>query len=360
MVVNLMERYAGKLGEACGRGVVRAMVEEKRHADAKAEPPKVTSIDELGSVWTAEASVDWLIPDLLPEASVNLLCSRSGTGKTWLAYFLAGSVAHGSQVFGKIAKKHKVVYIDGENPLFVVKDRLFKLGIAETANLKVWGRWQADAPPGPNHPLILKYARSERPLLIWDSLVEFHTGDEQSSTETRAFMKQFRCLADLGATVLVLHHTGKADSAQEYRGSSDIEAAVDMAFLLKTEHEDRKILDRLTLDPFKCRILPLKKRRLEYHEGNGFRLSELPAEAQRPAVPDPLSVVVEIVRQNPGLKQCEIVERAKLHQISRNKVVAVLYAAPFRHEQGAGNTHHYFLEEHAAIPDQPVAEERAA
>ena len=40
--------------------------------------------------------------------------------------------------------------------------------------------------------------------------MHFNTGDEQSSTEMRKFMTKFRTLAHAGATVLLLHHTGKA------------------------------------------------------------------------------------------------------------------------------------------------------
>jgi hypothetical protein len=158
------------------------------------------------------------------------------------------------------------------NPAFVAKQRLYDLGIQETPELKVWGGWEVEPPGGPGHPLIIDFARKEHPLLIWDSLVEFHTGDEQSSTQTREFMRQFRNLANLGATVVILHHTGKSESAQEYRGSSDIEAAVDMAFKLAAVGSKTE-LDRLTLKPFKTRLMPLPERELRYVKRKGFELS---------------------------------------------------------------------------------------
>jgi hypothetical protein len=99
----------------------------------------------------------------------------------------------------------------------------------------VWGGWVCDPPPGPDSAIIRDYVQQHRPLLIWDSLIDFHDGDEQSASETRAFMKHFRALANLGATVLILHHTGKTSTSQDYRGSSDIKAAVDMAYCLESE-----------------------------------------------------------------------------------------------------------------------------
>ena len=71
--------------------------------------------------------------------------------------------------------------------------------------------------------MVLEWVRNceARPLIIIDSMSAFHGGDENSASETRAFLNQARQLADLGATPIVLHHDGKADTAKDYRGSSD-------------------------------------------------------------------------------------------------------------------------------------------
>src|SRR5262249_3356615 len=152
--------------------------------------------------------------------SVTMISAESGTGKTWLAYFLAGRVAHGHPVLGHAVERAKVLYLDGENPLYAVKQRLSDLGIAETADLKIWGGWLPWPPPGPSSPVVINFTRQHQPLIIYDSLIEFNPGSEQSSTETRAFMRLLRNLANLGATVVILHHTGKAESSKQYRGSS--------------------------------------------------------------------------------------------------------------------------------------------
>ena len=102
--------------------------------------------------------------------------------------------------------------------------------------------------------MIMEYSHQHHPLLIWDSLVQFHNGNEQSATQTRAFMTHFRALANLGATVLVLHHTGKTPASQDYRGLSDIKAAVDMAYCLESEMTLAGGIYRLTLRNFKARF----------------------------------------------------------------------------------------------------------
>src|SRR5439155_16662290 len=138
----------------------------------------------------------------------------------------------------------KVLYVDGENPLYVVKQRLFDLGICPTPELTVWGGWNEWPPGGPDSHLVVEFARQHKGLIIYDSLIEFHSGSEQSSTETRAFMRQFRALANLGATVIVLHNAGKADTAKLYRGSSDIKAAVDTAYLLRRDDDEPEKLGK--------------------------------------------------------------------------------------------------------------------
>jgi hypothetical protein len=51
---------------------------------------QITDITKLPSIWTLESSIEWLIDDLIPLGSVNLITSESGTGKTWVAYVSKG------------------------------------------------------------------------------------------------------------------------------------------------------------------------------------------------------------------------------------------------------------------------------
>ncbi|MBI3405593.1 MAG: AAA family ATPase, partial [Acidobacteria bacterium] len=73
-----------------------------------------------------------------------------------------------------------------------------------------------------------------RPLIIFDSFIRFHQQEENSATEMALIMSELRRLAHTGASVVVLHHKPKSDSSQ-YRGSSDIRAAVDVAYAISTD-----------------------------------------------------------------------------------------------------------------------------
>ena len=236
---------------------VTVAVETPKLAAPETNPTdKITAISQLPSIWSLKQNIEWLIDGIIPLGSITLLSGESGGGKTWLAYAIAGAVARGESFASLKVQQRPVLYLDGENPLCVAKQRLFDLGIPETHDLRVWGGWVCDPPPGPHDPIIMEYTRRYRPLLIWDSLVQFHDGDEQSATETRAFMTHFRALANAGATVLILHHTGKTATSQDYRGSSDIKAAVDTAYCVEPEFKLDGCIHRLTMRNFKSRFAP--------------------------------------------------------------------------------------------------------
>jgi len=316
---------------------------------------KIRNIDDISSIWKRESELSWLVPGLLADGSVNLLSGASDVGKTWFSLFLAGAVARGSSVFGQEVGPRRVVYLDGENPDYVIKQKLFDLGIAETANLKIWGGWENEPPPGPGDPVIVDWAQKERPLFIWDSLVEFSPGDEQSSRETRNFMRKFRRLAFLGATVIILHHTGKSDGSQEYRGSSDIKAVVDMAFLLERVG-NRRELDEVVLEQFKSRLAVIPKRKLKFVRRVGFELLET-IETTVSNAPDPIEVVKEIVAATPGLNQSEIVKRAMAAGISKHTVPEILKQKEFRLERGRGRSLRYHIALKPALQAESESEQ---
>src|SRR5579862_4535748 len=158
-------------------------------APARDDSARLMDLDRIPSIWSLNVRVEWLIQGLLPLGSVTLLSAASGTGKTWVAQALAGSVANGNSFLGRPVQQRRVVYFDGENPAAVVKTRIESQAISQTSDLGIWGGWLDEPPPPPDDERVVAFARRFQPLLIWDRLVRFHDGDEQSSTETRAFMR---------------------------------------------------------------------------------------------------------------------------------------------------------------------------
>ncbi len=140
--------------------------------------PLITDLAQIPSVFSLESRLDWCVDGMIAQGSITLICAESGVGKTWLAYYLSGCVAQGKPVLGRPVRQSKVLYLDGENPLYVVKQRLQDLGISETPDLIVWGGWNLAPPVGPHDRPVIEFARQHKGLIIFDSLIEFHPGSE--------------------------------------------------------------------------------------------------------------------------------------------------------------------------------------
>jgi hypothetical protein len=209
-----------------------------------------------------------------------------------------------------------VLYVDRENPLAVVRERIDRLGINETAALTIWGLWVNPMPDGPTSASILRFASAYRPLIIFDSLIGFHPGSEQDASETRKHMQAYIALAALGASVIVLHHTGKADTAKQYRGSSDIKAAVDIAYVVESLSEPDAGIRSLRLKAFKNRLTLPETLCIDYQDGR-FGLSTQRAQTNR-------EILERLVAKHPGASKNDIEKLAAAASIPQKRTRALL------------------------------------
>ena len=179
-------------------------------------------------------SLEWYIDGLIPRGAVVLLTAPPGLWKTWLAMHIGLVIAKGENFLGRKSSEATVYYIDKENPKSLIANRLKKLGTDE--NLKFWGYWSEIEPPNLDKLATYKTLAKDNTILTFDSLIRFHSGDENSSQDMSKVMGALRSLTKDGATVIGLHHKGKSDFA--YRGSSDILGAVDICYTLEKEKEN--------------------------------------------------------------------------------------------------------------------------
>ncbi len=251
------------------------------------------------------APVAYLAPEFLPRGALVLLSGEAGVGKSWLALALAVAVVRQGDFLGNRCEAVPALILDRENPLALVQTRLRLLGSVSCPGLRVWGRWVEDEPPPLGDPRLLSMARTYKPLMIFDSLVRFHTADENSATDMAPVMGCARKLADAGATVLLLHHRPKADGGSKYRGSSDILAAVDMAYALEPLEQGR-----LRLHRFKSRFSAETVLTLAADMRAGsFSLTDSPEQTQRE---DELAAISMFIAANPGATQNKVIEALNL------------------------------------------------
>lgn len=201
------------------------------------------SIIRIGDILQADSDpLKWIIKDLLPEGSITLLSAPPSHYKTWIALDIAKNVSMGRGFLGRATQTKKVYYIDRENPKAVLKSYSRKLNIPIQAPLNVWPSWAAKEPPVFYNRIYLELA-SEKPLIIFDSLIRFYPKgvNENLSTDMAPIMSFLKSLTRAGATVLVLHHKGKSEGS-DYRGSSDILGGVDIAYSINKKDNSNLIL----------------------------------------------------------------------------------------------------------------------
>jgi RecA-family ATPase len=145
-----------------------------------------------------------------------------------------------------------------------------------------------------------------KPLIVVDSLAAFNPGDENDVKAIRAFMKPVRKLASLGASILIIHHTGKADTAQEYRGSSAIKDSVDIAFRVHNSKPNKK-LERLKIEVKKMRFLVTDGGEFYYNNGR-FTSGNEATEDER---------LRKLLHEHPGITGSGFESKAKEAGISR-------------------------------------------
>ncbi len=260
-----------------------------------------------------EAEVNCVIDGLLIEGTLNLITSESGDGKTTLVSEMAYRVSMGQPFAGRPTSKRPVLVLDRENPRAAMLAMFGRLAISEHDDFRVWGGWQPEDPPSPDASLILCWiaACDPRPLIILDSLVAFHPGAENDATETRAFLHRLRKLASLGGTVVVLHHVGKSESSRNYRGSSDIPAAIDLGLRISNHSEVSGRLGRLEVKAFKDRFGLFTQTEFTYVDGGFYEVH-----AAHETNTDRL---IELLKRNPGTQKTAFSDLAKAAGLGRNR-----------------------------------------
>lgn len=161
--------------------------------------------------------VEWTVERLLPAGAVTVIYGRSGIGKTWISLMIAKAVSTGTPIFGLATKGRTVCYVDMENPLSVMKERVCRLDIRA---VQFWHGSFDPRPPKLDSPEWTRY--KDLPpgsLLIFDTARSLHDMKENDSEAPAVVLGRLKTLRDLGFEILLHHHTAKADD-QNAKGSS--------------------------------------------------------------------------------------------------------------------------------------------
>lgn len=240
--------------------------------------PLMSSL-ELASKEGSEP-VDWLVDSLIPKGTIVLLTAPPGSYKTFFALSISRCVGESEPFLGRSVEAGFVTYVDKENPRGLLQKRLNQ--VFPSSNLTVWPLWANPEPPPLGNESYLTLTDS-RSLLVFDSLRRFHTGSENAPEEMAVIMGHLRKLTKAGATVLILHHAGKAEG-NAYRGTTEILAGVDIAFSIEKHKEQTRVLGTpvsLTLRCIKHRYIEEPILNLEFlREGERLVFRDVTAERE--------------------------------------------------------------------------------
>jgi len=259
---------------------------------------------------------NWIIPNLLVEGHFHLIAGAPGVMKSTLALWIAKVAA----LLG-----FEVIYIDLENSDQLVKGRWNWLKLGEGKGITYWNDspsiTESLRPPAElSEKMYLPLAKPGR-LMIFDSLTRFHNDDENTISAMAPVMHFFVRCKRRGASVLVLHHSGKHHEGRDsaVRGSSDFLAAPDIVHaIVKFQDEPVPVL---TIQTKKNRfaVCGREKRYLDRVSGE-FVVGD----SWEPVL------VRNVVEESKGLGKGDIVAILQGHGLTKKRAMNLLDEIPSR------------------------------
>jgi len=188
--------------------------------DEDTAPSILTKMRTGAELMQLDVVINWHIPNLIPVGAVVLFYARGGMGKTTLTMQLVKALSRGDEFLGLPTSAVPVIYVDYENPLPVLIDRCRRIDAPEVMFLD-----STCSPARLDQAEWVQYLEVVRQypgcVLVFDTLRSAHGKDENDSQEMEEVMRRVRLIRDAGCTVIILHHTAKADETI-YKGSTAI------------------------------------------------------------------------------------------------------------------------------------------
>lgn len=265
--------------------------------------------------------VEYIIPGLIPKQSITLLHGRGGGLKTWLALELGARISEGNFFAGLPVEKTPTYFADYENSLPMLVDRTKIIGPSE---MRLWHISNDIPPPRLDSSDWILFKSLLPGLIIFDTLRSCQLLDENSSRDMALILGRLKELRETGHTILLLHHTQKADT-RTYKGSTAILDLCDHVLGLERVKEvgSETIVDDDEMD-LPLRLGTREKTRFEpfsiflkFDPSRGFSLANNPDD-------ELLSNLRDLLEGN-GLNQTQFFKLAKSElEMNRKKFLRLL------------------------------------
>ncbi|NRA17485.1 MAG: AAA family ATPase [Oceanospirillaceae bacterium] len=196
-----------------------------------------------------DASQSWLVKGLIPGDSSIGLYGPSGSFKSFLALSLCCHISIGKEWDGRKVTQGNVLYVVGEGGIGVPRrirgwEKHFNNGEPLTGMYRVKG----PVFPATREAVFdvindCQYIENQTgqpvKLVVFDTLARcFGGNDENSAKDMGAFIQGCDAIKQgTGATVMVVHHSGKNEEAGA-RGSSALRGALDVELMVKRDGKE--------------------------------------------------------------------------------------------------------------------------
>ena len=188
---------------------------------------------------TAYEPVSFVVDDLLPQG-LHLLAGAPKIGKSWLALWLAVTVAKGEAVWGMGVKQDTTLYLCLEDSTLRIQNRLFE--ITEDAPANVHFSTNSDTlGKGLEEQLCTFLAEHPDTVLVIIDTLQMIRGAGYDNTYANDYrdLSALKRIADTyGIAILLIHHLRKEladDVFSRISGTTAISGAVDSSFTLVEE-----------------------------------------------------------------------------------------------------------------------------
>lgn len=264
----------------------------------------------------------WTVENLIPSQSITILSGAPTSCKTWIMLEIAKCVAQGIDLFDNFPTKQTgVLIIDEESGERLLQDR-FKI-LRSPDNLPIYYLSMCGQKITDKYiSELIKWCSSNSVgLVMMDSFVRMHDGDENAARDVAKVFKLIRNLTTSELTVLIAHHNRKTNinnigSQQMMRGSSDILASIDCQLAVSRPQRN----ELLTIEQTKCRIAPeLPQIEIRFNQFQEY--SEFEYLGQKDNLNKNLALknkVIEIITAKQNLNQTDIADKLESFGLKKN------------------------------------------
>lgn len=183
--------------------------------------PEQHRIESLGELFEADIpDEEWILDKIIPKSGFSIIAGASAVGKSFLALDMARAIATGTKWLDKYEtiSQEKILFIDKENErasfrkrarglkLQECQDKIFRLVSPEIFSLAGDGK-EKFSEFAKDISAFVNFHNIQ--VIVFDSLVDFMEGDENSAGDTMFFFNAIREILP-GRSILFPAHYGKA------------------------------------------------------------------------------------------------------------------------------------------------------